>query len=135
MTSGYSGSLRFVRIHFKETVQVQEPAEEVFNGDDACNDDPVHEPWSQLVLVIRLESLVTRKYREEKCDHRAKHKSAHRYKQTRRMSHDIEDSTREGGKIRDEGTDNAKHAISQRATQQISSLGLAATETGKVNTV
>jgi len=45
-------------------IQVQEPAKEVFKGDDARNDDPVHEPWSQLVLVICFESLVTRKYRE-----------------------------------------------------------------------
>ena len=100
-------------------IQVQEPPEEVFNGDDARYNDPVHEPWGQLVLIIRLESFVTREYREQKRDYRANTKSAYRYKGESRMSHDKEGSGRDGGRIRDKSTDNAKHEISQQATQQI----------------
>ena len=50
-----------------ESVQIQEPSKEVFDCDDAGYDDPVHEPWSQLGLIICFECFITSKDGEEEC--------------------------------------------------------------------
>jgi hypothetical protein len=90
----------------EDGVQIQEPSKEVFDRDDAGYDNPVHEPWSQLGLIICFECFVTSKDGEEECGDG-----------TTRISKDLldprlQDSRRRSdrmGEIRDDSADDSKH--------------------------